>query len=193
MTRRFVVSLILPALLLTLPAGPAPRAQAPPSPFRGDLKLPDKNDLGNWDGTWFYVSRDYRMVLWLRTVDGAPQLKLQYMSLASPEGFATDWNGQAEYRVKNTTATFAMAISEGQADEIHGTWDWVLEFGNSSREEHATFRIYRSGDGRSLVVQFEDFSRRVRTGEQVKEYRTELAWTFRKVSKRLVRWEEIFG
>jgi len=192
MRRLILVATVLFVLAITALAPPLP-AHVQPLPWRGDLKLADRTDNGTWDGTWVYLSRDFRVVIWMRTVDGAPQLKLRYMSLAAAEGFATDWSGTAEYRVRHSEARFAMTVAEADANLVAGTWDWVLDLGGSSREEEAGFTMYRAGDGRALVVNFVDFVKRIRRGDEVRQYTTPQAWTFRKVSSRLVRWEEIFS
>ena len=60
------------------------------------LKALPRTDAGEWDGTWFYISRLEKMVLWIRTDNGKPEAKIRYQSKISPEYFETDWNGQVD-------------------------------------------------------------------------------------------------
>jgi hypothetical protein len=151
-----------------------------------------RSDAGVWDGTWFYSSRDARIMVWMRTQDGKPELKLQYQSLASAESFETDWTGKASYYLAGEPASFDCHLTEGDANTIRGTWDWRVEFDDSGRSEVGTFTIYRAGDGRQLLMRFDTLERKVRRRDEIQKHSLATAWTFMKASKRIVLWDEVF-
>jgi hypothetical protein len=65
---------------------------------RTTVTAPDRTDAGEWDGTWFYVTRARKMALWIRTEDGQPRMKLRLLGQSGGlESFTTDWDSQAEY------------------------------------------------------------------------------------------------
>ena len=82
---------ILAAAALAIVVATPLVAQPSPAPHRS-VRIAERTDAGDWDGTWWYVSRDAKMALWIRTVDGVPELRFQYASKNAPEGFVTDWN-----------------------------------------------------------------------------------------------------
>ena len=170
----------------------APPASPQTSRETGTLEVAKQSDRGDWNGTWYYVSRDFRIIIWMRTTKGKPELQLQYRSAAAAEGFVTDWTGEANYEVRRVPANFAMKIEQGDLNTASGSWDWTLDFGDSSRVEKAGFKLYRAGDGRSMVVLFEDLERVVRRGSSDRRHEIARAWSFRKASRRHVRWDEVF-
>jgi len=158
---------------------------------RGRVFVPAPTSEGNWDGTWMYKSRDFYLALWARSVDGKPELKLQYMGLATPEAFETDWSGDAVYYVAGEQATFHLAVEEGGADRFRGRWDWDVQFQDSGRTERGSFEGYRSGDGRTLNLEFDKLERIISRLGKEKHLVASPVWSFRKVSRRLIRWDEI--
>jgi hypothetical protein len=179
------------AMLVAL--APAARAQGGDRDFgKWDIVVPVRTDAGVWDGTWYFVSRDNRMVMWLRTTDGKPELKLQYQSLASAEAFETDWTGRASYYLAGEPATFDCTLTQRDANTLQGTWNWKLEFEDSSRTENGTFTIYRAGDGRQLVMRFDELERQLRRHNEIRRYPMKTSWTFTKASKRLLLWDEVY-
>jgi len=180
-------TLLAPALLNT----PA-RAQAPIA-GHSTVIIPERSDAGYWHGTWYHLSRDFTMALWLRIVDGQTQVKLRFVSTTpSAERFTTDWEGLAEYHLERFPATFELTVLEGDEDTIIGTWDWLLELpGASGREEHARFTIYRIEDGRKLVVLYDDYEIIRRSGNTVRRYDGARFRLFNKASNRLVLWDEL--
>lgn len=180
---------LLPVMLLT--AGPL---MAQRETFgRAKLEIPGAVAEGTWDGTWYHVSRDYRVALWMRTAaNGRPELKLQYLRVGSPaEQFTTDWSGRAEYEVQRAPATFSLTLTEGDQDGLRGDWFWDLQFAASGRTEEGVVTIYRGGDGRKLVFLFDPWERRLRRGDEVQTISTGMTWTFIKASKRQVLWDEL--
>jgi hypothetical protein len=158
---------------------------------RSAVDLPPRTSAGVWDGTWSYMYRDGRYAVWLRTVDGKPELRLQFLSTSSPEAFETDWDGRAVYYLAGQPATFEIKLTEADKDHLAGTWNWGVEFPDSSRHEKGTFEMYRSADGRQLVVNFHDLERVTRRGERKETFSAAPVWIFRKASKRLVLWDEL--
>lgn len=158
---------------------------------RSTRKTIEASNEGIWDGTWFYVSRNARMVMWIKTEDGVPQVKFQFLSYASAEGFVTDWDGNAEYEQVSSNGTFSLNIKKRDVDVIEGHLAWRLDGQNTSREEEADYRMYRTGDGRYFVMDFDSYRKTLsgKKGKRVSE--THPSWTFQKASKRLVLWDEL--
>lgn len=189
--RRLVPFLMLAALVLA--DGSALLAQDPgiSRGRRVASGAAERTDAGVWDGTWIYVYRDGRMALWLRTREGKPELKIQFQSTATPEAFETDWNGRADYVLAGEPAVFEMAVTEGDENTLKGTWTWKVEFRTSGRSETGRFTLYRAGDGRHMVLRFDEYEKTIRKGERGSTFKGTPAWGFRKVSKRLALWEEL--
>jgi len=185
----FIV-VVLAALLLP-PAVPAQEERTDRFQRR-DLIIPDRTDAGVWDGTWYYISRDHKIALWIRTTDGLPELQIQYFGFTMAEHFITDWQGHAEYDVKGRhLGRFDFAITERDANTIKGSMDWTLQVGETTRSETANFTMYRAGHGLSIIMRFNEYERVETTAKERRSWRPEQSWTFRKASKRLVLWEEL--
>jgi len=131
------------------------------------------------------------MAMWIKTEDGVPQLKFQFLSTSSSEGFVTDWTTVAKYEMPSSKGEFSMNVKNRDADLIEGRWDWRLVAEKSSRAEEGDYRMYRTGDGRFFVMDFDDYRKTLigKRGERV--FTTHPSWTFQKVSKRLVLWDEL--
>ncbi len=156
------------------------------------LGLPEPTSKGNWDGTWMYISRDVHMALWMAEDQGKPIVKFRFEgSLRGSETFETDWTGKARYFVQDYPGTFEFTLKETGPDLIEAGWDWELDMRGSSRTEKGDIEMYRAGDGRRLVMYFKDFERIIHSGGKRKVQHFPQAWTFRKMSRRLVLWEEL--
>jgi hypothetical protein len=151
----------------------------------------DPTTAGSFDGTWMYVNRDARVALWARTKNGVPQVKLQYVSLASPEAFETDWDGKAEYYLAGSTATFELKLGKSSSDRIVGTWSWVLKIGTSGRRETADIVMYRTGYGRTLLLDFQNYEKTITRDGQDKTVKLPIAWGLLKISRRELLWDEL--
>lgn len=156
-----------------------------------DVTVPERTDAGSFDGTWVYVNRDARVVLWIETVDGGPRVKLRYFGTSNPEGFVTDWDGHAAYEVPLGRGEFHLDLTRRDEDLLEGTWAWQLDLGGSGREERAHVTLYRADDGRHLVMHFQDFEHIRHHGTSTQTAAAQKVWNFRKASRRLVRWEEL--
>jgi hypothetical protein len=155
------------------------------------LMKAEPTTAGSFDGTWMYVNRDARWVLWARTKNGVPQVKLQYMSLASPEAFETDWDGKAEYYVAGSTVTFELKLAKSTADRIAGTWSWDLKIDRSGRRETADIVIHRTAYGRTLLMDFQNYARTISRDGQDQTVRLPVAWGWTKISNRELIWDEL--
>ncbi len=154
-----------------------------------DRSTPTPN--GTWDGTWYLVNRDDRYALFIRTVDGKPQVKLQYQSISHPEAFETDWSGKSTYYLAGHPATFEIKLTRRTADEMQGTWNWQVDFSDSGRGEVGKFTMYRIGSGRNLMMRFSEFERQIRRNQALKRFPATPSYTFMKASKRVVLWDEL--
>ncbi len=160
---------------------------------RSTVEIPPASDRGTWDGTWFYVSRDFNIGLWMRTPEGkdSPEIKVQLMRSLAQEQFETDWNGHADYMARGAPGSFDLTVVNGNPYELTATWDWKLDFVDSGRHEKGNLSLYRTGDGRRLVMLFEDVERHVRRGPNTEVIPLIQVWTFRKASKRQLLWDEL--
>lgn len=189
-------SSLLPIVLLCAVSVPAAQqTQEAPEDLteygRAARRMNEPSDRGTWDGTWVYVNRDSRVVMWIKTENDVPQVKLRYSSTASPEGFETDWEGNAEYTMRNFPARFSLNFTQRDANRIKGRWEWRLGTERQARIEEADYTLFRTGDGRFMTLDFENFKRVVRSGDEEQVYTAYPAWTFAKASKRLVLWDEL--
>jgi len=198
---RFVPFLIA-VCLLAAPIGAAPLAQSepgseqPPGPgyeFGRSRVVPvERTDRGFWQGAWFYSNRDMRMVLWLRDEEGTISARLQLVTnTIPPESFETDWDGAGSYNLQRGKGTFRLELASADENTITGTWKWDLDLIDSARLENGHFTMYRGGDGRMLVMNFDEFERVYRRGSKYEHYPSKHTMTFRKISNRLVQWDEI--
>ena len=181
------------AALLLIAAGAVP-AEAQDRMNRSTITSvarPDRTDAGVWDGTWYYVFRDGRMALWVRSEDGKPQMKLRYQSAMGIESFETDWTTQVDYDLNGKPARFAIEIAEADENQVLASWLWEVRAPKARRAEEGDFVMYRAGDGRQLVLDFEEFKKTITKGDRSGGYEGPFVWHFNKASKRLVRWEEL--
>ncbi len=155
------------------------------------VKPPDPTTSGSFDGTWMYVNRDTRYAMWIRTKDGAQQVKIQFQSLASPEAFETDWDGKAVYYLAGTPVTYELKLGKSSGDQLTGTWTWNLSIDGTRRQETADLVVHRTGNGRSLLMDFQNYQKIVTQRGQDKTFRYPVAWTWTKVSRRELLWDEL--
>ena len=155
------------------------------------VKKPDPTTSGSFDGTWMYVNRDMRYAMWIRTKDGVQQIKIQYQSLASPEAFETDWDGKAVYYLAGTPVTYELKLGKSSVDQLTGTWTWNLVIDGARRQETADLVVHRTGNGRSLLMDFQNYQKIVTQRGSDKTFRYPVAWTWTKVSKRELLWDEL--
>ena len=181
---------LLCAVLAGRPPGAAPEREGAVGPTA--VRSAARTDRGNWDGTWLHVSRDFRMVIWMRTEQGKPEARLCYLGTkVPPERFETDWQGQASYTTRKAQGRFSMTFNERDENTVRGDWQWSVDFGDSSREEIGRFTLFRGGDGLVMVLAFEDFEQIQRRHDRTDRIPVQNEMVFRKVSKRLVEWDAI--
>ncbi len=194
MARPRSLSLAIAAMLALAAVAGGPLAAQLQFEPKGELSrfIPPRDDTGSWDGTWWYVNRDGKIALWIRTADGKPQVKLRYMSLNGPEGFETDWVGASDYITKIGPGKFRLTLGEKDANTIKGQWDWTLDSSNSSRIETGTFTIHRTNRGRQLALVFDELIRTMRRQNRPDEvFMSAPSLTFSLGSKRHVLWDEL--
>jgi len=178
------------ALALAAAGASAPRAQESLYFGKTGVEPPARTDAGSFSGTWFYVNRDWKVALWIEDQEGSPQVKLRLLSIATAEGFETEWGGHAEYAFRGMPGRFDARVERRDADTIEGVWDWELGEPGRRRIERAKFKLYRAADGRQAVFQFDDFER-VYEERPPRLYTERMIWTFRKVSRRQALWAEL--
>jgi len=185
-----VLLTVLTASLPAVPPSAAPKREGAVGSSR--VQTLARTDRGVWDGTWLHVSRDFRMVAWMRTQDGKPEARLRYLGTKlPPERFVTDWQGQATYTSRKSKGTFSLTFTERDENTVRGDWRWLVDFGDSSREDIGRFTLYRGSDGRIMVFVFEDFEQVQRRPGRTDRIPFQHSLVFRKVSKRLVDWDAI--
>ncbi len=181
--------LIAACLALSFVA-PCSAQQDPKAPGISKRRLPPSTTDGIWDGTWYYMNREAKLALWFRTEGDTVKVKLQYLDLADAESFGTDWEGQADYAHRGSTGTMSIRLNETDPNRLAGSWNWELKNRVSSRVETGKFQMFRSVEGRSLIMAFEDLTRKFQ-GKRTQEVAMDAIWTFRKASRRHVVWGEL--
>lgn len=154
-------------------------------------RAPERTDAGVWDGTWYYVNRDFHLIAWFQTVDGEVRLKLRYEGIGTQESFETDWGGDANYFVYGKEATFTLNIQTIDSDTVKGYLDWKLSGGNSGRFISGAFTAYRVGEGLFFAMHFDKYRRVIRRRGVDDVAEAVNTWTFRKASNRLADSEEL--
>lgn len=155
---------------------------------------PGMTSAGTWHGTWQYGNVQERIALFLReSGNGSVEIRVRYAGQKPVQLFDTDWDGSAEYTVRGMPASFELTISEQGADHIRGTIRWDFPFAGDVRERRVgEFVIYRQFDGRFMQLHVAELAQERYSGEKVIDTRVgPLDWSFRKRSKRIVRWEEL--
>lgn len=155
------------------------------------IDKPEATTAGAFEGTWLYVNRDARFALWSRMKNGTPQVKVQYQSLAGPEAFESDWDGKAVYYLAGNPVTFEMKLGPSTADKIVGRWFWELKIGEAHRLETADVVLHRTHYGRSMLMDFQNYERVITKGGADKVTKLPMVWSWIKVSKRELIWDEL--
>lgn len=178
-------------LLLAVPSVPAQQDDML-RPGRMGIAIADPTTEGFWDGTWVWTSRDTRFALWIRSDEkGVPEARFRYHRLLGDEAFETDWSTVSDYGVPGTSGRFEIVWKSKDKDRMTGNWTWKVDSKERTVVETAGITMYRSGIGRQITCIFEGLKRTVRRGEAVHEIEYPQVWTFRKVSNRHARWEEL--
>ena len=188
--RILVAAAAAAAFALAVPAGEEKTDLKGMGNERIVISMADPTSAGSFDGTWMYVNRDMQFGMWIRTKNGVPQVKLQYQSLSSTEAFETDWDGKAAYYLAGAPVTFELKLGACTADRIVGSWSWVLKAGMTGRSETADIVMYRTWEGRTLLMDYQNFERTITRGDKQRVFKTPTVWNWIKVSKRELLWDE---
>ena len=84
-----------------------------------------------------------------------------------------------------------IATTEADANTIKADWNWTFVVGRSTRLERGALTMFRTGTGRQLVALFDSYEFYIGPVGETRWQKADLAWTFRKASKRLVEWSEL--
>jgi hypothetical protein len=178
-------------LTATVFAGQEPTDLPSASADRTLIDKAEPTTAGTFEGTWLYVNRDSRFALWSRVKNGTPQVKVQYQSLASPEAFETDWDGKALYFLGGNPVTFELKLGPSTSDRIVGRWFWELKVGEARRLETADIVVHRTHYGRTLLMDFQNYEKTITKGGQDKVSKLPMVWSWIKISKRELIWDEL--
>jgi hypothetical protein len=151
----------------------------------------DATAAGTFDGTWMYVNRDGHFAMWIRTKEGKTQVRLQFQSLAGPEAFETDWDGKAVYYMAGRPVTFELKLATADAARMTGSWSWIAKLENAARKETADLLIYRTAYGRSFQMDFNNYAKTIERNGNERTVRVPTSWSWTKISKREILWEEL--
>ena len=169
-------------------------ALAQPGPARTQaVYLPEDTGAGDWPGTYLYISRDVKVAMWIRLRDGIPEIKVRYLSMQAPETFETDWKGDASYTFSGLPGTFALRLQKRGERTIEGTWRREVADPRMGLLEEGTFSLYRTGNGRAIVMKFDKLDLEIRDrGIPRRVSLAPVGWTFWKYSKRSdALWDEL--
>lgn len=155
------------------------------------LQKDAETTAGSFDGTWMYVNRDVHFALWVRTKNGAEQVKIQYQSLSNPEAFETDWDSKALYYMAGSPVMFELKLGQNTPDRLTGKWLWDLTIGSSTRRESADVTVYRTGYGRTLLMDFQNYERTITERGKNRIMKAPMVWNWIKISNRELLWEEL--
>jgi hypothetical protein len=151
----------------------------------------DTTTEGTFEGTWMYVNRDGHFAMWIRTKNGKKQVRLQFQSLAGPEAFETDWDGKAVYYMAGQPVTFELKLASADAARMTGSWSWIAQLEHVVRKETADLVMYRTGYGRSLQMDFKNYAKTFARDGKDRTARVPTSWSWTKISKRELLWEEL--
>jgi hypothetical protein len=169
-------------------------AIAVPPAIPAESDLPEGlTERGNWNGSWYLFNRDERIALFVRSENGAPQIRLRYQHRSRPDAFETDWEGSGAYFVSGQPATFELKIAEHSDTLIRGTLSWNFPLLAGSRETRSgEFKLYRTENGRKMLMDFDVMHFDLVRPESGTQSRSSFwRWVFLKASKRVALWEEL--
>lgn len=167
-----------------------PRGSAYVRP-EGVRTIPAKTEEGIFTGTWYYIDRDMQFAFFIKEEEGQNKIKIRW-KMRSGEEFETGWDGRCQYMFRGYEGKANLKISNPHdKNELKGDWEWIYTTDTMTRTERAAFTIYRAEDGRKLVWMLPDFERIIQGEKKSKIYAYEDMHIFRKVSDRIVDWDDI--
>jgi hypothetical protein len=87
--------------------------------------------------------------------------------------------------------TFELKLANADATKLTGAWFWDLEIGDSARKEKADVVVYRTGYGRTLQMDFNNYEKTIRRSGVDQMARVPTSWAWTKISKRELLWAEL--
>ncbi len=163
---------------------------------------PPPTTRGSFQGTWYRREPGLKQALQIRRAPSDPQHWEVRIYWVTDEGFLLDtkWQPHTEINYRGVPITFDVRVDPESSndDALLVTWSRRQEDKRTRYSESGDVRIYRKGEGRSLVwiqdplvqesvvkepiAPYED-------GPQKKSLRR--AWVLSKASKRLLQWDEL--
>ncbi|RMF70698.1 MAG: hypothetical protein D6738_15465 [Acidobacteria bacterium] len=185
-------ALLLAGVLLAPATAVPASAQEPPQP----------TDTGTFLGTWARVEPGQRQALQVRrTDDGRWEVRLYWWT---SEDFLVDtgWTGAVDYRWRGHAGRIALEVDQQASDgsRIRARWSREQDGERASHlSEQGPVEIYRAGQrGEKLAFVVDPLRLSVEVGEPIAPYEldarertTRRVWIMRKVSRRLIGWDEI--
>jgi hypothetical protein len=155
---------------------------------------PEPTTAGRFEGTWVFYSVKQRFAFFVREEEGAYELKVRWLSQGA-ETFETDFTGRAAYTFRGFPAEVSFDVDQEASNEnvIEGDYlrQLFLEEGDY-RKEWGRFRLERAIEGRTLVWSFLKYEQEYRTLDKIEAgSKDDIFYLLRKVSHRVVDWEEI--
>lgn len=158
---------------------------------QGKWIIPTPTEQGIFTGTWFYIDRNMRFVFFIKEEDGIHKIKIRW-EMGNDESFETDWDGKCLYKFRGYDGIVNLEISNpNDRNNLKGKWKWQYLTDTVERVEQSEIEIYRSENGRKLVWLLPDFERIIKKGDNSRRYAYENMHILRKVSDRIIDWEDI--
>jgi len=183
---------LLVALALAVPASTILAEESMSFWGRTKVATPEPSDEGDFNGTWWFHSKDHKVALWIVEQDGVRKIRMRLMVLHTTESVTTDWEGEGNYVFRGKQGRLSIGIEDADDNLLAGDWHWELTRKEWKRVETAKIKLYRIGNGRSMAVLFDNFDRTYEGGAKAVTFDTEQQlWVFMKASRRTARWEEL--
>ena len=190
---------VRPARFALLVAASAALASA--AFFALALEAPAPTTRGSFEGTWFRVEPGVKQVVQLRRAAGGKTWEFRfYWNTTEGFSFDTNWQPRTEVSFRGFGAVFETELLQDRSTDNELKLRFVRRQEaprKSILREKGEARLYRMGDGRSLVW-FQPLVQETVIGEPIGAYEEgpqrstgERLWIFSKASRRLLQWDEM--
>lgn len=158
------------------------------------VEVPPQTDEGSFAGTWYYVDPAYRIAIFIEA-DKTGLLTLRY-KLKAKRGtdFETDAGGLAHYLEGGVPVEILFTGTPSpDRSVIEGRYEKTAIGKRASRSETGWFRIYRTSNGRSIVLHYPEYHVREtdEQGHTKSSTQTDIRMIFRKASEIVIGFDEI--